>query len=37
VADKYAELGIGDRATLLLKQKNLYAQLVEFINKHKKQ
>jgi len=37
VADKYAELGIGDRATLLLNQKKLYAQLVEFIKKHEKQ
>ena len=37
IADKYAELGIGDRATLLLEQKNLYTELVPFINKYKKQ
>jgi len=37
IADKYAELGIGNRATLLIEQKNLYAQLIDFINKNKKQ
>ena len=36
IVDKYAELGIGDRAILLLEQKNLNAQLVDFINKYKK-
>ena len=35
VVDKYKELGIADRATLLMNQKNQYAQLIEFINKHR--
>ncbi|GHV01195.1 hypothetical protein FACS1894159_08600 [Bacteroidia bacterium] len=34
IADKYAELGIADRITLLLEQKNLYSGLIEFIEKH---
>ena len=35
IADKYAELGIGERVTLLLEQKNLYVELVPFIHKYK--
>jgi len=36
IADKYADLGIGERASVLLEQKNLYSQLIDFINKNKK-
>ena len=36
IADKYEQFGIGDRVTLLLEQKNLYTQLIEFINNNKK-